>query len=92
LAARRFSGSGPIAPGIEQTTSDLILDSISDPAVAALQIDFDARRSQRAFYAAILRDLRRRMPPDLPLSIAALASWCSSDDWLGSLPINEAGQ
>jgi hypothetical protein len=90
IAVVRIEAPGTIAPGLEQTTSDLILDSISDPAVAALQIDFDARRSQRAFYAAILRDLRRRMPPDLPLSITALASWCSSDDWLGGLPIDEA--
>jgi hypothetical protein len=30
------------------------------------------------------------MPADLPLSITALASWCSYDDWLADLPIDEA--
>jgi len=52
-----------------------------------VQIDFDARRSQRRFYVRLLRDLRRRMPPSLPLSITALASWCAYDDWLSGLPI-----
>jgi Protein of unknown function (DUF3142) len=63
---------------------------IAARGIAALQIDFDARRSEREFYAAVLHDLRRRMPPELPLSMTALASWCSSDDWIGGLPVDEA--
>jgi hypothetical protein len=90
IAVVRIEAPGGIAPGLEEATAELILNSIPDLHVAALQIDFDARRSQRAFYAALLRDLRRRMPPALPLSITALASWCSYDDWLGGLPIDEA--
>jgi hypothetical protein len=30
------------------------------------------------------------MPATLPLSITALASWCSFDDWLRGLPVDEA--
>jgi hypothetical protein len=90
IAVVRIEAPGTIAAGMERPTADLILDSIGRAPMAALQIDFDARRSQRGFYAAVLRDLRRRMPPDMPLSITALASWCSSDDWLGSLPVDEA--
>jgi len=30
------------------------------------------------------------MPPTLPLDITALVSWCSTDDWIGDLPINAA--
>ena len=26
----------------------------------------------------------------MPLSITALASWCSSDDWINRLPVDEA--
>lgn len=89
IVVARIEAPGAIGADLEQTTANLILDSIGNPAVAALQVDFDARRSQRAFYAAVLRNLRRRMPPDLPLSITALAPWCSSDDWLGDLPIDE---
>jgi hypothetical protein len=67
-----------------------ILASAREPDIAAIQIDFDATRSQRAFYRDLLTDLRRQMPSTLPLSITALASWCSQDDWLGGLPIDEA--
>lgn len=67
-----------------------LLTSARQPGIAALQVDFDATRSQRAFYRALLTDLRRQMPPGLPLSITALASWCSYDDWLTGLPIDEA--
>jgi hypothetical protein len=69
---------------------EAILPSASQPGIAALQIDFDATRSQRWFYRDLLFDLRRRMPPALPLSITALASWCSHDDWIQNLPIDEA--
>ena len=90
IAVVRIESAGPIAPGLEQTTAALILEGIDGPPVAALQVDFDARRSERPFYAAVLRELRRRMPPEMPLSITALASWCSSDDWIGGLPVDEA--
>jgi len=95
IAVVRIEAPGTIAAGMERPTANLILDALgADSAgaapIAALQIDFDARLSQRGFYAAVLRDLRRRMPPELPLSITALASWCSSDDWLGNLPVDEA--
>jgi Protein of unknown function (DUF3142) len=60
------------------------------PRVVAIQIDFDATRSQRGFYRALLLDLRRRLGPGVPISITALASWCLDDDWISSLPIDEA--
>lgn len=90
IAVVRIEAPGEIGPDLEQPTAGLILNTLSGPPVAALQVDFDARQSQRVFYVGVLRNLRRRMPPDMPLSITALASWCSSDDWLGGLPIDEA--
>lgn len=60
------------------------------PRIGALQIDFDATRSQRAFYRSLLRELRAQMPASMPLSITALASWCSRDRWLSEVPIDEA--
>ena len=91
IAVIRIEAPGEIAPGLERVTAASILDAATaDPAIAALQIDFDARRSQRMFYVRLLRNLRRRMPPSLPLSITALASWCAYDDWLSGLPIDEA--
>lgn len=73
-----------------RAAAQLALESAHARGVAALQIDFDARRSERAFYAAVLTELRRRMPAGMPLSMTALASWCSSDDWIGGLPVDEA--
>jgi Protein of unknown function (DUF3142) len=67
-----------------------ILVSAREPGIAALQIDFDATRSQRTFYRDLLVDLRRQMPAGLPLSITALASWCSWDGWVRGLPVDEA--
>ncbi|HEY4838629.1 MAG TPA: DUF3142 domain-containing protein [Candidatus Acidoferrales bacterium] len=58
--------------------------------VVGIQIDFDATVSQREFYAAILRDLRKQIPNEMPISITALASWCFGDAWLDALPIDEA--
>lgn len=73
-----------------RTVAGLVLDSAGEPGIAALQVDFDAKRSERAFYASLLGELRSRMPAGLPLSMTALASWCSSDDWLRGLPVDEA--
>lgn len=69
---------------------DNLLLVASETGIAALQVDFDATRSERQFYRDTLVELRRRMPAELPLSITALASWCSYDDWLRGLPIDEA--
>lgn len=55
---------------------------------AALQIDFDARISERAFYKSLLAQLRRNT--NLPIGITALASWCDGDRWLDDQPISEA--
>ncbi len=50
-----------------------------------LQLDFDALRSERAFYRELLQHVQARR-----LSITALTSWCFDDRWLGDLPIDEA--
>jgi hypothetical protein len=60
------------------------------PGIAAIQVDFDAKLSERAFYRDLLVELRQRLPAQLPLSITALASWCTHDDWLTGLPLDEA--
>lgn len=59
------------------------------PRVFELQIDWDAVTSERDAYAAVLEELRRRLP-HLRLSITALASWCFGDPWISGLPIDDA--
>ena len=58
--------------------------------VVAVQIDFDAKKSERAFYSELLAQVRKALPPATALSMTALASWCQGDDWLDKLPVDEA--
>ncbi|HMG73856.1 MAG TPA: hypothetical protein VK582_10175 [Pyrinomonadaceae bacterium] len=60
------------------------------PNVSNIQIDFDATKSERAFYRDVIVDVRRRLPDTVSLSMTALASWCTYDNWLSDLPIDEA--
>lgn len=76
--------------GYRSKVMQQILRLVALPRVSALQLDFDATRSQRDFYRALLRDIRHGMPTAMPLSITALGSWCLGDDWLGALPIDDA--
>ena len=78
------------APSLASTVADLIVRSARNPGISALQIDFDAVQSQRGFYASLLREVRKRMPEEMPLSITALASWCAYDNWISNLPVDEA--
>jgi hypothetical protein len=87
--------SHPASPAAlnEQQFSDTlqaVVNSTHLPNVAALQIDFDARESERAFYSRLLAELRRQLGPAYPISITALASWCIGDRWIHALPVNEA--
>jgi hypothetical protein len=67
-----------------------IIARLADTSPAAIQIDFDARRSERAFYRELLTDLRGRLPAAMPLTMTALTSWCLDDDWISNLSIDEA--
>ena len=74
---------------IEQSAATVARNA-SLPRVLAVQVDFDATRSQRDFYRALLVDVRERLGPEMPISITALASWCFDDNWISDLPIDEA--
>jgi hypothetical protein len=58
--------------------------------VRAVQIDYDARRSERGFYRELTSDVRKSLPANVPLSMTALASWCLEDNWIADLPVDEA--
>jgi hypothetical protein len=60
------------------------------PGIQALQIDFDARLSERDWYRVLLGELRSQLPRAIPLTITALVSWCEQDGWIRGLPIAEA--
>jgi hypothetical protein len=74
---------------VEDTASE-VAELARLPGVTAVQIDFDATMSEREFYRAVLMQVREKLPSSMPLSITALASWCSGDNWLTDLPVDEA--
>ncbi len=82
--------SPSLSNGQRKAAVEGILRLTYRPGAAGCQVDFDAVQSQRGFYAALIRDLRRRLPGDWRLSITALASWCLDDDWIAGLPVDEA--
>ena len=54
----------------------------AETGIRGLQVDFDARQSERGFY--------RELMDAVPMGITALTSWCSGDRWLEGAPIGEA--
>jgi hypothetical protein len=79
-----------LSPQQQADASRAIAELADLPGTRAVQVDFDARVSERAFYRELLKDLRRQLPESVPLSITALASWCIHDTWISDLPVDEA--
>lgn len=94
IAVARIESDRTDAPALSSRQRAQAIEAIAglvnQNGVRAIQIDFDAVVSERAFYRQLLFDLRRRMPVEMPLTITALASWCMHDDWLDGLPVDEA--
>ncbi|MGB2591076.1 MAG: DUF3142 domain-containing protein [Candidatus Acidiferrum sp.] len=92
LPRNLFSQPAALSRNNAATTTKLenLASEISDlqsiPGVRAIQIDFDATTGEHAFYAALLQNVRRKLPASFPLSVTALASWCIGDRWLAQLP------
>ena len=81
----------PPVLGIAQR--DLIVEQLLAAARGSashvVQLDFEVRQSQRAFLRDVVREARRRLPPEVALSATALASWCAGDYWLAGLAADE---
>jgi hypothetical protein len=74
---------------VEEAAKELA-EAAQQPGVLAIQIDFDARASERSSYRKLLFRVRQLLPQTMPLSMTALASWCAGDNWLSDLPVDEA--
>ena len=90
MAVVRVESGGHAATADPARAAEAIAAAAVTPGLRALQVDFDAVASERQFYRRLLWDLRRRLPPAMPLSMTALASWCESDGWIAGLPVAEA--
>jgi hypothetical protein len=84
------AGAAALGAAAAGTMAAAIAATMSLPGVRGVQIDFDAAESERAFYRALVRQVRRTVGPGVPLSITALASWCAQDRWMSGLPVDEA--
>jgi hypothetical protein len=81
--------SRPSLSVTQRSEASRIIAAMAASSPAAIQIDFDATLSQRAFYRDLLADVRRQLPASTALSITALASWCMDDGWVARLPVDE---
>ncbi len=79
-------------PALDATQEDALVATIVAAAAGsragAVQVDFEAAPSQRAFYRRVLTRVRARLP-SVWLSITALASWCTEDRWTADLPVDD---
>jgi hypothetical protein len=89
MAVVRFEPAGSGLPPAKDVVRE-VMPAVEISGVRALQIDFDARQSERQWYAALLQELRRAVPAKLPIAITALESWCENDAWFRGLPIADA--
>jgi hypothetical protein len=89
MAVVRLESGGSPLPAAGAVAAE-ILKAAALPGVQAIQVDFDARLSERDWYRQLLVELRHGLKPSLPLSITALASWCGRESWLDGLPISDA--
>ena len=71
-------------------TSETIVETQQLPNVKAIQIDFDATSSERDFYRKLINEVHNHLPPDTPLTMTSLASWCTGDAWFDDFPVDEA--
>lgn len=89
MADVRFESEGGRLPETLSVVRE-VLGVSRIPGVRAIQIDFDARASERAWYGDFLHKLRQSLPTNMPLTITALESWCEEGRWVGTLPVADA--
>ena len=68
---------------------DSVIEAARRGAPFLVQLDFEARKSQREFWRATVRSIKANLPAGVQLSVTALASWCHEDRWLADLPVDE---
>ncbi len=73
---------------LQSITTQVLMAAARSPA-RVVQLDFEVRRSQRAFYLNLVRTIRQALPANVALSVTALASWCAGDYWIESLQADE---
>ncbi len=73
----------------QSTIVEQVLRAAQNNPAHVIQLDFEVRRSQRAFLRAVVSAIRRQLPADTALSMTALASWCAGDNWIRGIAADE---
>ena len=70
-------------------TIESIVRMSGELGLKRIQIDFDARVSQRVWYRDFLTELKSKLTHGTTLEMTALVSWCREEkDWLTALPVD----
>lgn len=87
IAVIRIESTESFANPTRQRIVKTIVEVVDAVGANEVQLDFDARRSQRSDYRRLIEALNDKTA--LAISITALASWCFDDDWLGDASVDE---
>lgn len=81
----------PFAANAAQSNALLagVLGAVQRGSSTWVQLDFEARRSQREFWRTAVQRIKAALPSGVRLSVTALASWCYEDRWIGDAPVDE---
>ena len=91
IETSKIAGKRPsFSPSQVEKLVDLVKNTLARPNVRAVQIDYDAVGSERKFYRELMMKLKNRLPDKTPLTMTALASWCTGDAWFNDFPVDEA--
>jgi len=77
------------SPRQREATIARILTLADNPRFAEIQIDFEVRASERQALLDVLHGVRAGLAAERKLSMTALASWCDTERWLASAPVDE---
>lgn len=80
---------GPLNDAQRQAIARRVLSVAASSTSGWVQLDFEARPSQRDSYHALLRDIRAALPASTKLSVTALAWQCRSAAWMQPLAADE---
>ncbi len=91
IETKKGSSERPtFTPEVAARVANLIKNTLDLSNVKGVQIDFDAVVSERSFYRSMMNELKKQLPPETPLTMTSLASWCTGDAWFNDFPVDEA--
>ena len=76
-------------PVIRRRLAAAILHYAQIVPARRVQLDFEVKASERQILLEAVSDLRGGLPKGTFLSMTALASWCDTETWLSSAPVDE---